>query len=100
MRKIKTVAHVKRFIKQQVDALGIVWNPNVSHADYCTNYYSKFASGRPPIYTAKQAATLDLLVSQCHIVCEENGTNIFQLTLEALQYRFSHQLITVNKRKK
>lgn len=94
---IKTLSHVKRFIGQQVEDIGKVWHPAVSHADYILSDHPHSKVNERPKYTPKQVAKLDALVSLCHVICEEQGENIYRITLEIIQDKYTQVFIRVKK---
>jgi hypothetical protein len=94
MKKIENMLHVKRALKVFYNAVGVAFDPNTSFYDY------KFAGvATHYCFDAAKASKLDLMVSQCFIVCEENKANFFELCFYELRDRRTPMLHIVKKRR-
>jgi hypothetical protein len=78
---IRNLQHVKKFLALALSKVGYGFHPDTSFADYA------FTIGRGPLFSSHNAAVLDMMLSQCFIYCEENGHNIYKLTLDQLNRR-------------
>lgn len=73
--EIKNMSDVIRFVKFLTNDLEINFHPDTDFNDYATN------TGEP-LFTEAEQELLNKLLLHCIYACEENGTDIYEVTLQ------------------
>jgi hypothetical protein len=86
IRHISTIGDVKKFSNYLVNELNVNIHPDDDFSDYC-----KIGTNRQ-YFNEEEIATGNRLMDECFAVCEEQGTDIYELMGQYLIERVSDNI--------